>query len=203
MNDDRPNLPHAPATARNREPILAVLRRVLPARGLVLEIAAGTGEHAAFFSSAFPSLRWQATDADPAALEAIAAWHRQTGNDNFLVPLALNVRDWPWPVPGADAIFNANMIHISPWEACLGLVAGAGRVLASGGLLILYGPYKVGGEHTAPSNAQFDQSLKGRDPRWGIRDLEKVTEVAAAEGLTLEEVVAMPANNQILLLRRT
>lgn len=193
---------HAPATLRNRDPILAVLRRVLPASGTVLEVAAGTGEHALYFAAAFPSLLWQPTDGDPAAVEATAAARDDEGTPNLLAPLHLDVTSVTWPVGAVDAVFSANMIHISPWEACLGLLAGAGRHLARGGVLVLYGPYRIGGEHTAPSNAAFDRDLRTRNPAWGVRDLEAVVEAAHREGLQLEETVAMPANNQTVVLRR-
>lgn len=193
---------HAPATLRNREPILAVLRRVLPASGTVLEIAAGTGEHAAFFACAFPGLSWLATDTDPEAVASIAAWRDATGTPNLLAPLPLDVTAARWPVETVDAMFCANMIHIAPWSACLGLLAGAGRHLASGGLLVLYGPYRIGARHTAPSNEAFDRDLRARDPRWGVRDLEAVVDAAAREGLAFVERVEMPANNQTVVWRR-
>lgn len=193
---------HAPATQRNRDPILSVLRRVLPARGTVLEVAAGTGEHALWFAASLPSLAWQPSDADPDAVASIAAWRDAEGSPNLLAPLLLDVTSAPWPVETVDAVFSANMIHISPWSACLGLLAGAGRHLAGDGMLVLYGPYRIGGRHTAPSNEAFDRDLKARNPAWGVRDLEAVVEVAAREGLQLEETVPMPANNQTLVLRR-
>lgn len=192
---------YAPATQRNRDPILEVLRRVLPATGTVLEIASGTGEHAVYFSRALPRLLWQPSEHDSAALESIAAWREAEGGANLLPPLLLDVASSPWPVPPVDAIFNANMIHIAPWEACLGLFAGAERHLLSGGVLILYGPYRVHGAHTAPSNTAFDRDLQARDSRWGVRNLEDVEEVARQHGIELEERVAMPANNQILVMR--
>jgi len=193
---------HAPATLRNRDAILAVLRRVLPASGTVLEIAAGTGEHAVYFSAAFPSLTWLPTDGDPDAVDAIAAARDDEGTSNLLAPLYLDVTTGPWPVDAVEAVFSANMIHISPWSTCLGLLAGAGRHLSRGGVLVLYGPYRIGGAHTAPSNAAFDRDLRSRNPAWGVRDLEAVVEAAGREGLHLEETVAMPANNQIVVLRR-
>lgn len=199
MDDQRR---HAPATQRNREPILEVLRRVLPERGTVLEVAAGTGEHAVFFAAALPGLAWQPTDADPGCLESIAAWVRHEERPNLLAPLHLDATSEAWPVDEADAVFNANMIHISPWVACLGLLRGAGRTLRRGGVLVLYGPYRIDGAHTAPSNAAFDADLRSRDPAWGVRDLEEVIRVADGEGLTLEQRLAMPANNQTLVFRR-
>ena len=192
----------APATARNRQPILEVMRRVLPGEGLVLEIASGTGEHAAFFSAHFPELVWQPSDVSASALASIEAW-RKEGSAQLRPPLRLDVRDDPWPVESAQAIVNINMIHISPWEACLGLMEGARRVLAPGGLLLLYGPYRVGGRHTAPSNEAFDASLRERDPAWGVRDLDVVAAEAERRELAFSEKVAMPANNFTVLFRRT
>ena len=191
---------HAPATERNREPIREVLARVLPRTGTVLEIAAGSGEHAVYFARAFPHLTWQPTDADPAALESIAAWHDEVALPNLAAPLALDVTQ-PWPVDHADAIVCINMVHIAPWEAALALFANASRVLAPGALLYLYGPYRFGGA-TAPSNEAFDQSLRARDPRWGVRDVDDLTAAAAGHGLRLVDTVAMPANNHSLVFRR-
>ena len=193
---------HAPAAARNRDPILAVLRRVLPARpgALVLEVASGTGQHAVHFAQALPHLHWQPTDLDPAALASIAAWVQEAGLSNLRAPQPLDVRG-AWPVDRADALFCANMVHISPWACTLGLLEGAARLLDVGAPLVLYGPYRRGGAHTAPSNAAFDESLRARDPAWGVRDLEAV--VDHARGFALEEVVQMPANNLTVVLRRS
>lgn len=192
---------HAVATQRNREPILAVLRRWLPATGLVLEVAAGTGEHAAWFAPRFPALDWQPTDADAGALASIAAWRAEVDAANLRVPLRLDVRA-EWPVARADAIFCANMIHIAPWDCALALMAGAGRVLSPGGVLVLYGPFRVGGRATAPSNEAFDADLRARDPAWGVRDLEAVGAAAQAAGLDHLETVPMPANNLSVVWRR-
>ena len=191
---------HAPATERNREPIREVLARVLPATGTVLEIASGSGEHAIAFARAFPGLTWQPTDPDPSALASIAAWRDEAKLANLAAPIELDVTR-PWPVQHADAIVCINMVHIAPWEAALALFAGAGRVLAPGAVLFTYGPYRFGGV-TAPSNEAFDASLRSRDPRWGVRDVDELTRVAATEGLTLVETVAMPANNHSLVFRR-
>jgi hypothetical protein len=202
---------HFPATARNRGPLLEVLRRVLPAHGpgTVLEIASGSGEHVVHFAAALPHLQWQPSEVDDTNLASIAAWITATGRGieaggNVHPPVRLDAAApaEAWPVAEVTAIFSANMIHIAPWEACLGLVRGAGRQLAPGGLLILYGPYRIGGVHTAPSNAAFDLDLRARDPRWGVRDLEAVAELAAGCGLRLEERIDMPANNQTLIFRR-
>jgi SAM-dependent methyltransferase len=193
----------APATERNREPILAVLRRVLPATAAVLEVASGTGQHAVHFARAWPGVRWQPTDLDDEMLASIAAWTHAEGLANLAAPLRLDVTADPWPALGAfDAIFCANMIHIAPWACCLGLLRGADAHLHAGGVLVLYGPFKIGGAHTAPSNAAFDADLRARDPSWGVRDLEAVAEAALAHALSLEERVAMPANNQTLVLRK-
>jgi len=193
---------HAPAVARNRDPILAVLRRVLPARG-VLEIASGTGEHAVHFAAALPNLTWQPTDCDPDALRSISAHRAAAQLPNLLAPLALKVTASTWPVTHADAVVCINMIHIAPWAAAEGLMAGAGRLLAPGGVLYLYGPFKEHGEHTAPSNAAFDASLRAHDPDWGVRDTGDVAELARRHGFDLVERVAMPANNFSLVFRAT
>ena len=194
---------YAPATARNRAPILAVLERVLPARGLVLEIASGTGEHAVAFAQALPSLVFQPSDVSPEALASIEAWRAHRGVGNVRHAIALDVHELPWVLPDLpDAVLCINMIHIAPWSACLALLDGAAAALAPGAPLVLYGPYRAGGVHTAPSNAAFDASLRERDPRWGVRDQEEVVAEAAARGLVLEDVVEMPANNRTLVLRR-
>ncbi|MBX7084683.1 MAG: DUF938 domain-containing protein [Nannocystaceae bacterium] len=195
----------AAATGRNREAILEVLRRVLPARGTVLEIASGTGEHAVFFAGALPQLRWQPSDVDPGALASIAAWREHVGADalpNLLPPIELDVEAGPWPAAPPDAIVCANMIHIAPWSACLALLRGAAEVLAHDGVLVLYGPFMIDGVHTAPSNAEFDARLRSSDPRWGVRDRSEVAAAAAAVGLQLCDSVPMPANNLTLVLRR-
>jgi SAM-dependent methyltransferase len=191
----------SPSVARNREPILAVLRRVLPVRGIVLEVASGTGEHAIHFAAALPELIWQPTDRDPEARRSIAARRDAAALLNLLPPLELDAAAPSWPVGRADAIVAINMIHIAPWSAAEGLMAGAARLLAPGGILYLYGPYKENGRHTAPSNAAFDASLRARDPEWGVRDVGAVAELAARHGLALAERVAMPANNLSLVFR--
>jgi cyclopropane fatty-acyl-phospholipid synthase-like methyltransferase len=193
----------SPATARNRAPILAVLQRVLPAEGRVLEIASGAGEHAMFIARAMPALTWQPSDPDPEARASIGAWIAEERLSNVLAPRAIDARDRQWDAEGLyDAIVAINMIHISPWEATLGLIAGAGRLLPAGGVLYTYGPYMRGGRHTAASNAAFDASLKARDPSWGVRDVGDIESAAAMQGLTLEEIVEMPANNLSLVFRR-
>jgi SAM-dependent methyltransferase len=196
----------SPSTARNRGPILDVLKAHLPQTGFVLEIAAGAGEHAAHGAEAFPGLRWQPTDPDPDALESIAAWRSHAGLANLLRPLRLDASDpASWPFEHADAVVNINMVHISPWAATEGLIAGAARLLPTGGVLFLYGPYFEAGVATAPSNLAFDRDLKARNPAWGLRDLGRVVELAARHGLKLSRRVAMPANNLALVfdLRRS
>ena len=193
---------YAPATTRNREPILAVLRRVLPAEGTVLEIASGTGEHAVHFARALPGLVWQPSDRDPDLRASVAAWTRAEGVANIRAPLALDVTDDPWPIARADAVVCINMIHISPWAATEGLMRGAAAILPAGGVLYLYGPYKRGGQHTAPSNAAFDASLRAQNPAWGVRDLDDVAAAASRAGLALDEIVEMPANNLSVIFRR-
>jgi len=182
-----------------------VLERVLPARGLLLEIASGTGEHAEAFARALPGLQVQPSDVDPESLASIEAWRRHGGLANLRAPLRLDVHERPWRLPGiaaVDALLCINMIHIAPWSACLALFDGAAAELAPGAPLVLYGPYREHGVHTAPSNEAFDASLRERDPRWGVRDLDEVGAEAAARGFALEEVVEMPANNRMVVLRR-
>ena len=193
----------APSTARNRDPILQQLRPRLPFEGLVLEIAAGAGEHAAYMAAAAPHVQWLATDPDPAALASIAAWREHAALPNLLQPLQLDAADPDaWPVERADAVVNINMIHISPWSAAEGLMAGAGRRLTRGGPLFLYGPYIEDEVETAPSNLAFDANLRSRDPAWGLRRLDAVKALAAGHGLAFAERVAMPANNLFLVFRR-
>ena len=191
----------APATQRNREPIREVLARELPPQGVVVTIAEGTGEHAVYFAAAFPQLAWQPTDLDDRALQSIEAYRSEAALPNLREALRLDAREPQWPIPAADAITCINMIHISPWASTLGLFAGAARLLAPGALLYLYGPYRFDGTFTAPSNEEFDRSLKLRDPAWGLRDVRDIE--AAATGFALREVVAMPANNHSLVFRRT
>lgn len=193
---------HAPATLRNRAAILAVLQRVLPRDGLLLEIASGTGEHAAFMAQRLPgTLRWQPSDAETEALAGIDA--HAAGTDRILPALLLDVTAAAWPVERAQAMFCANMIHIAPWAAAEGLFAGAGRLLPAGAPLVLYGPFKRNGIHTAPSNAAFDAGLRQNDPRWGVRCLDtEVMPLAQRHGLALDEIVSMPANNLCVVFRK-
>ncbi|ATE63503.1 DUF938 domain-containing protein [Rhizorhabdus dicambivorans] len=193
---------HAPATERNREPIAAILRNVLPATGTVLEVASGTGEHAIHFAGIFPTLQWIPSDPDPSALASIRAWAETARLPNLRPPLLLDASASNWPIERADAMLCINMVHISPWEATMGLMAGAGRLLACSAPLFLYGPHLQQGVETAPSNLAFDASLKSRDPRWGLRRVEEVAALAESHGLALEAVHPMPANNLSLLLRK-
>jgi SAM-dependent methyltransferase len=198
-SDRRLYFPHV---ARNREPILEILQRVLPREGLVLEIASGGGEHAAYFASNLPGLRWQPTDANSEMFESIAAHRAAIGVANLLLPLHLDVTSARWPVERADAMVSCNMIHIAPWAATEGLIAGAGRTLPRGGPLYLYGPYKIDGRHTAPSNQDFDARLRAQNPLWGVRDLTNVSDLAKRYGLARSETVPMPANNLSVIFRR-
>lgn len=188
----------APAASRNREPILQVLRRVLPPQGRVLELASGSGEHAVHFARALPGVTFQPSDPDEARRASIAAYVADARLPNLLPPIELDAAA-PWPDIAADAVLCINMVHIAPWAAAEGLVRGAGRL---GGMLILYGPYRRQGRHTADSNAAFDADLRARNREWGVRDMEAVTGLAAANGYAPPEIVAMPANNFMLVFRR-
>jgi SAM-dependent methyltransferase len=192
----------APAVARNKAAITEVLARHLPASGLILEIASGSGEHALHFAAHFPALTFQPTDPDAAALASIAAWQAEAQLANLRVPVALNVMADDWPVQKADAVLCINMIHIAPWEATAALLHGTARILSPNGILFLYGPFMRGGQHTAPSNAEFDSSLRAQDARWGVRDLEAVADIASAAGFVAPIVEAMPANNLSVIFRR-
>lgn len=192
----------SPAVARNRDPILAVLRPELPERGGVLEIASGSGEHAVHFAAGLPGLTWQPTDPDAAARASIAAHREAAGLPNLEPPLALDAAQSDWPITRADAVVAINMVHISPWRSTEGLMAGSGRVLPSGGLLVLYGPFREQDRALAPSNETFDASLRGRDPDWGLRDLDLVRHEAERHGLALLRRHEMPANNLLIVFRR-
>ncbi len=193
----------APAAERNREPILGVLRAWLPPSGTVLEVASGTGEHAAWFAAALPGVTWQPSDRDAEALASIEAWRASAGLANVLAPVLLDAAAARWPVAAADAVVAINMIHISPWAATLGLMAGAARVLRPHGVLFLYGPYREGGAHTGQGNAAFDASLRERDAAWGVRDLEAVCAAAEGAGFGLADRVPMPANNLSVVFRKS
>lgn len=193
----------APAAERNQQPILEVLARVLPSRGLVLEIGSGTGQHVAHFAKALPTLTFQPSERDVARHASIAAWAAAGNLPNVKPPLVLDVTQRPWPVAAADAVVCINVIHIAPWEATLALMAGAGMILPAGGVLVTYGPYLRGGAHTSQSNEAFDASLRASDARWGLRDIDTVAKVAGPAGLALEETVPMPANNFTLVWRKS
>jgi hypothetical protein len=194
----------APATARNREPILAILRRHMPTRGLMLEVASGSGEHAAYFAKASgPDLCFQPSDPDAAARASIDAWAETLGVRNVLPAIALDAAAEHWPIQKADGVLCINMLHIAPWAAAVGLVRGAAGVLPKGGMLYLYGPFRRGGRHTAPSNEMFDRSLRMQNREWGVRDLERVTELAEEHGFARPVVAEMPANNLSLVFHRS
>ena len=188
---------------RNKDPILAVLARVLPKRGIVLEIASGTGQHVLHFAKALPGLTWQPSDPDPElrASTALRVKEQQLANVNR--PIDLDVSRLPWPSQTADAVVCINMIHVAPWSATLALLEGAKALLPAQRVLFLYGPYRRFGKHTSKSNEQFDSDLRAQDPEWGLRDLEAVSEAAASSGFVLAEVVEMPANNFSLIFKRT
>lgn len=205
---------YAPATQRNREPIIEVLLQVLPASGTILEIASGTGEHAVFFAPRLSPRKWLPTDANPQFRASIIAWAEKFPSDNLYPPLELDVREPVWAVENEAltewlhtspivAIVNINMIHISPWSACLGLMAGASRILSPGGILYLYGPFKQGGVHTAASNAAFDESLRAQNPEWGVRNFDDVVVAASAQHFTLKHTYQMPANNLSVVFQRS
>jgi Protein of unknown function (DUF938) len=186
---------YAPATERNREAILSVLKSILPTQGKVLEIAGGTGEHITFWAPYFPNITWQPSDPDPMHLASIEGWIAQLPAANILSPVQIDVTNQTWGIDSVEVILCVNMIHIAPWAACLGLLQGAQSLLSKGGLLYLYGPFKQQGKHTAPSNEAFDLSLRAQDPSWGVRDLEAVIDSAQKYDLHVQQVIPMPANN--------
>ncbi|MEN3973612.1 DUF938 domain-containing protein [Emcibacter sp. SYSU 3D8] len=196
------------ASARNREPILAVLRKVLPPAGTVLEIASGTGQHAVHFAPALAPRIWQPSEPDPKLRASIAAWIDAAPSEWLRPPLALDVMEEPWPVekqpcdPALAAIVNINMIHIAPWAACVSLLAAAGRLLPAGGVLFLYGPYKVDGQWRTANDPAFDESLRRRNPAWGLRNLEDVIAEAATSALQPDPVIDMPAGNLSVVFRK-
>jgi SAM-dependent methyltransferase len=192
----------APATRRNRGPLLEVLRECLPARGRILEIASGTGEHAVYFAHAFPDLTWQPSDPAPACRASIEAHRSAAGLANVLAPLDIDSCSADWLMADIDAVFCANMTHIAPWDATVGLLAGAGRSLKPGGGLLIYGPFIRDDRETAPSNLAFDRSLRARDPSWGLRRLAAIEDLARAQGLSRAEIFEMPANNLTLWFRK-
>lgn len=192
---------HAPATARNSEPLAEVLAEELPDRGLVLEIASGSGEHAVFLARRFPALDWQPSDVDVEALASVDAWAAEAAGANLRLAIALDAAQANWPIAAADAVLCVNMVHISPWSAAVGLFTWAGRILTSGAPLVLYGPFIEPGRETAPSNLAFDQSLKQRNSEWGLRNTADLDALAADHGLRRTARHAMPANNLVLVYR--
>jgi hypothetical protein len=193
---------YAPATLRNRDFILDVLRDVLPTTGVILEIASGSGEHVIHFARNFPSLVFQPSDPEPDALLSVAAWVKAANVTNARPPIVLDASQSSWPISSADGIICINMVHISPWEATVGLIRGAAAVLPPGTPLYLYGPYKRKGFTTPPSNEAFDRNLRDRNPTWGLRDLEAVAAIAQSVGFSVPAVTEMPANNLSVVFRR-
>ena len=197
---------YASATQRNRQPILEVLLEILPSHGNILEIASGTGEHAVFFAPRLSPRQWIPSEPNPMLRASIAAWREKFPAENLHSPLDIDASQDKWLIEEQEieiqAIVNINMIHISPWKTCLGLMAGAGRILPPGGILYLYGPFKRGGKHTADSNQAFDRSLQASNPDWGVRDITEVAEVAANQGLDLQKIISMPANNFSVLWQK-
>jgi len=199
---------YAPSTERNREPILDVLTGCLPDHGTILEIASGSGQHAAYFISHLPNHYWLPSDPDAENRDSISAWWWDIQLNNILPPLDINTRDDVWPVENISlplpvaAMVCINMIHISPWPSTIGLMKGAARILPPGGILYLYGPYKTGGQHTAPGNESFDINLRSRNPEWGLRDIEAVADIAGVHGLNLVKTVNMPANNLSVIFEK-
>jgi SAM-dependent methyltransferase len=191
-----------PSASRNQVPLLTVLQRVFPTEGLVLEIASGTGQHAAFFTGQLPGLRWQPSDFDPDTFDSIEAWRQASHPDRIASPVRIDVTQPTWPIPTADAMLCVNMLQVSPWTAALGVLAGAARTLVPGGPFVIYSPLSRGGVHTSPGNAAFDARLKARNPALGVRDADQLIEAATARGLVHEETLDMPANNTVLVFRR-
>ena len=193
---------YAPATVRNRNFILDVLRDVLPTTGVILEIASGSGEHVVHFARNLPSLVFQPSDPEPDALLSVAAWMKAAEVTNVRAPIVLDASRSPWPIASADGIICINMVHISPWDASVGLIRGAAAILPPGSPLYLYGPYKRKGFATAPSNEAFDRNLRDRNPIWGLRDLEAIAAIAQSAGFSIPDITEMPANNLSIVFRR-
>ena len=193
---------YAPATVRNRDFILDVLRNVLPTTGIILEVASGSGEHVVHFARSLPSLVFQPSDPEPDALRSISAWTKATHVTSVRAPIVLDALQSSWPIASADGIICINMVHISPWDATVGLIKGAAAILPPGSPLYFYGPYKRKGFTTAPSNEAFDRNLRDRNPTWGLRDLEAVAAIAQSLGFSVPAVTEMPANNLSVVFRR-
>ncbi|MGQ0750924.1 MAG: DUF938 domain-containing protein [Betaproteobacteria bacterium] len=194
---------HMPAAERNKDPILDVLRRVLPKSGLILEIASGTGQHVVHFARALPGLAWQPSDLDAELRESAGLWAAEAKLANVRDPVDIDVCRWPWAVTRADAVISVNMLHVAPPQATAALVSGAAKVVPVDGVLFLYGPYRRHGRHTAPSNEAFDAQLRLQNPEWGLRDVEEVERLAGEAGFGPAEIIGMPANNLSLVFRRT
>ena len=198
----------SPAAERNSGAILNLLKCILPTTGTVLEISSGTGQHAAYFSSVLAPRLWQPSEFDPALINTIHSWRKHSNSDYFLSPIILDVCKNIWPVEKSKpktpvtSIVNINMIHIAPWEACLGLLSGAGRVLQKDGILYIYGPFKHGHKHNSLGNKKFDLSLKEKNTRWGIRNIEDIEKAAINNNLLLEKIEEMPVNNKSLVFRK-
>ena len=192
----------APAAERNKEPILEVLRDVLPVQGIVLEVASGSGQHAVFFAGALSNVIWQPSDADEGALASIRAYCEEAALGNLRSPILLDASAPSWPIERADAVVSINMIHIAPWAACLGLLEGSARLLLPEAPLVLYGPFAIDGDFVASSNIEFDRRLRSENAAWGVRELRDVERAAEDCGFRLDRVVARPANNQVVVLRR-
>lgn len=192
-----------PAAERNKDPVLDVLKRVLPPSGLILEVGSGTGQHVVHFARALPGLAWQPSDMDAELRESVRIWVAEAKLDNVRAPVEIDVCRWPWPVTRADAVISINMIHVAPPPAAPALISGAARLLPAGGVLYMYGPYRRCGRHTAPSNEAFDAQLRLQNPEWGLRDAEEVERLACEAGFGPAEVIDMPANNLSLVFRRT
>ncbi len=193
---------HSPSCLRNRDPILAVLKRVLPASGILLEVASGSGEHAAYMAPQLSPLIWQPSEQDDGLRASIEAYVEEAASPNLMPPVRLDVHQAVWPLSRADACVCINMIHIAPWSAAEALISGAAKLLSPGGVFFLYGPFLRDDAPTAPSNEDFDASLRQRNPDWGLRRLEDVTALAEAVDFTLEEFVEMPANNLSVIFRK-
>jgi Protein of unknown function (DUF938) len=192
---------YAPATVRNRDIILDVLREILPMTGVIVEIASGSGEHVVHFARNLPSLVFQPSDPEPEALLSVAAWAKDAQVTNVRTPIVLDASQSPWPIASADGIICINMVHISPWDATIGLITGAAATLPPGSPLYLYGPYRRKGVATAPSNQAFDRNLRDRNPTWGLRELEAVAAIAQSVGFSFPTVTEMPANNLSVVFR--
>jgi hypothetical protein len=197
---------YAPATQRNRQPILDILKQILPSTGNILEIASGTGEHAVFFAPYFYPRKWIPSDVNNESIESIKSWQKYCVTNNMQSPLWLDVTAENWVFPEdlkpITSVININIIHISPWQSCIGLMRGSQKILSSGSILYLYGPFKINNQHTAPSNEQFDQYLKIQNPQWGVRNLDDVILLANQYKLKFKEIIPMPANNFSVIFER-